>query len=178
MHNHFTRSNYNNVTATNKIYVPFTRTSHYGTKQIKVQASMIWNNLPLHLTQVCTLSHFYNQLKSYLISSYWIFSSCKCEGMITLSFSTLSFWYVCFDTHVLMYIFTVIFPTCARSHFELITKARSTLLIRVFLLLFIRTNKFIFFLSFAYIRRFFLLCLQVSCCFYQRCTKIHLPKNK
>ena len=44
-----------------------------------------------------------------------------------------------------MYIFTVFFPTCARSHFELITKARSTLLIRVFLLLFIRTNKYIFF---------------------------------
>ena len=72
VHNYNTRMNYNSETSnnTNTLYVPFRRTTYYGLKQFKVQASKLWNDLPQLIKQKSTLLQFSNELKSFLINIY------------------------------------------------------------------------------------------------------------
>ena len=72
VHHYNTRSNFNleSSTNTNKIYVPFRRTSRYGLNQIKVQASKFWNDLPDPIKEKRTLHQFSLELKKFLINNY------------------------------------------------------------------------------------------------------------
>ena len=72
VHQYNTRMNFNLETSTNtnKLYVPFRRTSRYGFNQIKVQAAKLWNDLPEFIKQRNNLHQFSNVLKKFMISNY------------------------------------------------------------------------------------------------------------
>ena len=70
--NYRTRSNFNlsNNSSTNNIFIPFVRTTYYGLKSIKINGPKIWNNLPVDLRTIKSLSKFKSLLKHHLLESY------------------------------------------------------------------------------------------------------------
>ena len=69
---HKTRSNYDIslLVNTNNLYIPYSRTTHYGLKLIKVRGPKLWNSLPFDLRSLKSLSSFKISLKNYLLKSY------------------------------------------------------------------------------------------------------------
>ena len=74
IHEHHTRShfNVNDGTIISKLFTPSVRTTNYGLKQLKVNGTRIWNDLPAHLKNVTSLNVFLKNLKLYYISGYVI----------------------------------------------------------------------------------------------------------
>ena len=72
VHYHKTRSNYNisEMRYTNNLFIPFGRTTHYGLKLIKVSGPKLWNNLPLDLRTIKSISNFKNSVKNHIIRTY------------------------------------------------------------------------------------------------------------
>ena len=68
-HTHLTRHNYNEASqvSTNKLSIPFGRTTHCGLKQIKVNGPKIWNSLPLDLRNIKSFLKFKSLVKNYLL---------------------------------------------------------------------------------------------------------------
>ena len=55
---------------TNKLSIPFGRTTHYGLKQIKVHGPKIWNSLPLSIRNTESLLKFKKSIKNNLLKTY------------------------------------------------------------------------------------------------------------
>ena len=55
---------------TNNLFIPFTRTTNYGLKQMKTYGPRIWNKLPSDLKTLTSLPVFLKKLKTHYISSY------------------------------------------------------------------------------------------------------------
>ena len=72
IHGYCTRSkfNANDNLSTNKLFIPFARTTNYGLKQLTVNGPRIWNALPDHLRNEESLLKFLRKLKIYFISMY------------------------------------------------------------------------------------------------------------
>jgi len=72
VHTHLTKTNYNTSSqvSTNKLSIPFGRTTHYGLKQIKVKGPKIWNSLPLDLRNIKSLINFKISIKKHLLGTY------------------------------------------------------------------------------------------------------------
>ena len=73
VHGYLTRFNYSlkeSVVNKNNLVVPYARTSNYGFKQIKVNGSRIWNELPSHIKNAPSFGILVKLLKSHLISTY------------------------------------------------------------------------------------------------------------
>ena len=72
VHKHQTRSNYNhyNQNYTNNLFIPFGRTTNYGLKLIKVSGPKLWNNVPLDIRIIKSLSNFKITLKNYILDTY------------------------------------------------------------------------------------------------------------
>ena len=75
IHEHHTRSNFNvnDGTIISNLFTPSVRTTNYGLKQLKVNGTRIWNDLPAHLKNVTSLNVFLKNLKLYYISGYVFF---------------------------------------------------------------------------------------------------------
>ena len=69
---HYTRSNFNvnDGIIINNLFVPLSRTTNYGLKQLKGNGTRIWNELPPYLKNAPSLNIFLKNLKAYYISSY------------------------------------------------------------------------------------------------------------
>ena len=72
VHSYLTRTNYNKDSqeSTNKLTIPFGRTTHCGLKQIKVNGPRIWNSLPLAIRNTNSLLKFKNSIKNNLLETY------------------------------------------------------------------------------------------------------------
>ena len=78
--NHNTRTNYiasrqdffdiPDLVTTRTLFVPYSRTTHYGLKQIKVLGPKIWNNIPPLIRNNSSIKFFLKKLKNSLINSY------------------------------------------------------------------------------------------------------------
>ena len=73
VHHHITRSkfkyiNSDNLINTNNLFIPGTRTSHYGLKQIKSQGPKIWNIIPPMIWFDASYAKFSNDLKKFFIA--------------------------------------------------------------------------------------------------------------
>ena len=72
VHTHLTKTNYNKTSqvSTNKLSIPFGRTTHYGLKQVKVNGPKIWNSLPLDLRIMESFLKFKSSIKNHLLKTY------------------------------------------------------------------------------------------------------------
>ena len=71
MYQYHTRSSYtNNYQDSKHLYMPFARTTNYGSKKIKIQGTRIWNSLPVPLRITQSLSYFSINLKKILLNNY------------------------------------------------------------------------------------------------------------
>ena len=71
-HGYCTRSKFNasSNTTTNKLFIPFARTTNYGLKKLTVNGPRIWNALPDCLRNEESLFVFLRKTKSHFISMY------------------------------------------------------------------------------------------------------------
>ena len=73
INNHNTRSMYidivNSIT-TRTLFVPFSRTMHYGLKQLKIQGPKIWNNIQPLIRNNTSIKIFLKELKNSILNSY------------------------------------------------------------------------------------------------------------
>ena len=70
---HNTRSMYIDIEksiTTRTLFIPFSRTTHYGLKQLKVQGPKIWNNIPSLIRNHHSIKNFLKEFKDYIIKSY------------------------------------------------------------------------------------------------------------
>ena len=79
MHHYETRSNtvFNTTTfliekKAGNIYIPYTRTTNYGEKAIKIQGSKIWNEIPPEIRNITSKTLFAKSLKLYYNSDEYI----------------------------------------------------------------------------------------------------------
>ena len=72
VHAHLTRSNFDNsqMGITNKLFIPYGRTSNYGLKQLKISGPKLWNSLPTDVRNIKSLIQFKNSVKNYLLCNY------------------------------------------------------------------------------------------------------------
>ena len=73
VNNHNTRSRYidiNTLITTRSLFIPFSRTKHYGLNQLKVQGPKIWNNISPLIRNNTSIKIFLKELKNTIINSY------------------------------------------------------------------------------------------------------------
>ena len=73
IHNYNTRSKFigsDNLINTKKLFIPTSRTLHYGLKKIKVLGSKIWNQFPPSIRINTSFGLFNTELKIHLIGNY------------------------------------------------------------------------------------------------------------
>ena len=71
MRNHNTRSKFidiDNLQATNNLFIPTVRTTHYGLKSLKFQGPKIWNVIPPLIRIITSPRCFIKELKAYFMN--------------------------------------------------------------------------------------------------------------
>ena len=67
------QENYFDVGVEQKLYtlfIPKSKLVNYGDKLIKVYGAKLWNSIPEHIQDKCTVQTFKMHLKAYLINDY------------------------------------------------------------------------------------------------------------
>ena len=59
-----------NSITTRTLFVPFSRTIHYGLKQLKTQGPKIWNNIQPLIRNNTSIKIFLKELKNSILISY------------------------------------------------------------------------------------------------------------
>ena len=70
-HNHNTRSKFidiDNLITSNNLFIPTSRTTHYGLKSLKVHGPKIWNSIPPLIRAKTSPKCFIKELQNYFIS--------------------------------------------------------------------------------------------------------------
>ena len=73
IHNHNTRSaivDIENLVNSNKLFILYGRTTHYGLKLLKVSGPKLWNLIPNHIRSNPSAGYFATHLKNYLMAKY------------------------------------------------------------------------------------------------------------
>jgi len=73
IHNHNTRSaivDIENLVNSNKLFILYGRTTHYGLKLLKVSGPKLWNLIPNHIRSNPSAGYFVTHLKNYLMAKY------------------------------------------------------------------------------------------------------------
>ena len=59
-----------NLVKSNKLFIIYGRTTHYGLKLLKVSGPKLWNLIPNHSRSNPSAGYFVTHLKNYLMAKY------------------------------------------------------------------------------------------------------------